>query len=124
MAAGDRAAFAEFYDVEAPLAFALIRRILGQRTDAEEVLQEVFWQVWQEASSYRVDRGSPEAWVLARGAAPSTGCAPCGGGKTGFGRHWTTSRRQRPARRARPIAPPTGPWSRRPSLGCRTPSDR
>ncbi len=66
MAEGDRAAFAEFYDGQAPLAFALIRRILGPRTDAEEVLQEVFWQIWQEASTYREDRGSPEAWVLIR----------------------------------------------------------
>ena len=66
MAGGDRQAFSDFYDRYASLAFALIRRILVQPADAEEVLQGVFWQVWMEAGSYDERRGSPEAWLLNR----------------------------------------------------------
>lgn len=66
IAAGDRQAFSEFYDCHATLAFTLIRRIVDQAADAEEVLQEVFWQVWQEARTYDERRGSPAAWVLNR----------------------------------------------------------
>jgi RNA polymerase sigma-70 factor (ECF subfamily) len=66
MAGGDREAFAAFYDRYSSLAFALIRRILPQPAEAEEVLQEVFWQAWTEAERYDRRRGSPEAWVLMR----------------------------------------------------------
>lgn len=66
MADGDRQAFGLFYDRLAPLAFGLIRRIVGNEAEAEEVLQEVFWQVWQDAGSFDEGRGSPEAWVLNR----------------------------------------------------------
>ena len=66
MAGGDRQAFSTFYDRYATLAFTLIRRIIIQRAEAEEVLQELFWQVWVEAGSYDENRGSPEAWLLNR----------------------------------------------------------
>src|SRR5262245_13426986 len=66
MAGGDREAFAAFYDRYSSLAFALIRRILPHPAEAEEVLQEVFWQSWTEADRYDRRRGSPEAWVLMR----------------------------------------------------------
>ncbi len=66
MAGGDRRAFEAFYDRYATLAFPLIRRILGQPAEAEDVLQEVFWQAWQEAAGYDARRGSPEAWLLVR----------------------------------------------------------
>jgi len=66
MADGDRQAFSDFYDRYASLAFSLIRRILVQPAEADEVLQEVFWQAWQEARSYDEGRGSPEAWLLNR----------------------------------------------------------
>ena len=62
----DRRAFSDFYDRYAGLAFSLIRRILRRQEDAEEVLQEVFWQVWVEAGTYDDRRGSPEAWLLNR----------------------------------------------------------
>ncbi len=61
--AGDREAFARFYDRYAPLVFTLTVRILGVRSEAEDLLQEVFLQVWSQADSYRQDRGSPEAWI-------------------------------------------------------------
>ena len=66
IAAGEREAFSDFYDRYATLAFTLIRRIVGQPADAEEVLQEVFWQAWRDARAYDEGRGSPEAWILNR----------------------------------------------------------
>ena len=66
MAGGDRHAFAAFYDRFADLAFSLIRRILPHPPDAEDVLQEVFWQAWLDAGAYDPSRGSPEAWLLNR----------------------------------------------------------
>src|SRR5436309_10826686 len=66
MVAGDREAFARFYDRYAPLVFPLIQRILRERADASDVLQEVFWEAWQGAAGYDPARGSPEAWIVTR----------------------------------------------------------
>ena len=66
IAAGDRDAFSRFYDLLAPTAFGLIRRVLRDPEAAAEVLQEVFWQVWREAPQYDSRRGSPEAWLVMR----------------------------------------------------------
>jgi RNA polymerase sigma-70 factor, ECF subfamily len=69
MALGDSEAFAQFYDRYAALAFALILRIVRDRTDASEVLQDVFWEAWQAATAYDPTRGTPEAWVAIRARA-------------------------------------------------------
>jgi len=66
IAEGDRDAFGRFYDAFAGLALGLIRRILRDPAAAEDVLQEVFWQIWQEAARYDPRRGSPEAWLVMR----------------------------------------------------------
>jgi RNA polymerase sigma-70 factor, ECF subfamily len=66
MAAGDREAFAAFYDAYAPLAFGLIRRVVGDADEAADVLQEVFLELWRAAPSYDPRRGTPEAWVTVR----------------------------------------------------------
>jgi RNA polymerase sigma-70 factor (ECF subfamily) len=66
IAQGDREAFGRFYDGFAGLAFGLIRRILRDPAASEEVLQEVFWQIWREAARFDPRRGSPEAWVVMR----------------------------------------------------------
>ena len=66
IAAGDRDAFSRFYDLLAPTAFGLIRRVLRDPEAAAEVLQEVFWQVWREAPRYDPARGTPEAWLVMR----------------------------------------------------------
>jgi RNA polymerase sigma-70 factor, ECF subfamily len=66
IAAGDRDAFSRFYDLTAPMAFGLIRRVLRDREAAAEVLQEVFWQVWQDAPRYDPTRGTAEAWLVMR----------------------------------------------------------
>jgi RNA polymerase sigma-70 factor, ECF subfamily len=64
MARGDRDAFARFYDRYASLAFTVALRLLGSRSDAEDLVQEVFLQGWRQAQSYSPDRGSPEAWLI------------------------------------------------------------
>ncbi|MBI2824352.1 MAG: sigma-70 family RNA polymerase sigma factor [Planctomycetia bacterium] len=62
--AGDRAAFALFYDRHAPRVFGLLARTLRDRADAEDVLQDVFYQVWRRASQYSAARSSPEVWLF------------------------------------------------------------
>jgi RNA polymerase sigma-70 factor (ECF subfamily) len=66
MAGGDRVAFGAFYDAFAPLAYGLIRRVLREQAEADEVLQEVFWELWRGASQYDPARGTPAAWVVTR----------------------------------------------------------
>src|SRR5438046_8607829 len=66
MAAGDHEAFARFYDRYAPLVFPLVLRIVGDRADAADVLQEVFWEAWRGAAAYDPARGTPEAWIVTR----------------------------------------------------------
>ncbi len=60
----DEVAFAALYDrMERPI-FSLIVRILRVRAEAEEVLQEAFWQIWQHADSYRPELGTPFCWMV------------------------------------------------------------
>src|SRR5438034_9579907 len=66
MATGDRQVFALFYDRHAPVVFPLILRIVRERADASDVLQEVFWEAWRDAEGYDPSRGSPEAWMITR----------------------------------------------------------
>jgi len=60
----DRDAFGQLYDRFSSLVFALAMRMLRVRSDAEDLLQEVFVQIWRQAQSYSVQRGSPEAWIV------------------------------------------------------------
>jgi RNA polymerase sigma-70 factor, ECF subfamily len=64
IAGGDRDAFRRFYDRYASLAFTFALRLLGSRSEADDLLQEVFLQVWRQAQSYSPERGSPEAWLI------------------------------------------------------------
>ena len=64
MAAKDANALDAFYTRYNRLAFSLVLRIVGNREDAEEVLTEVFWQVWQQSQRYDSTRGKPIAWLL------------------------------------------------------------
>ena len=63
IAAGDQLALAQFYELTNRLAFGLILRILGDRSTAEEVLLDVYTQVWRQAGNYRRERGTPLAWL-------------------------------------------------------------
>ena len=46
------------------MAFGLILRILGDRSSAEEVLLDVYTQVWRQAGNYSRERGTPLAWLM------------------------------------------------------------
>lgn len=71
IAQGDAPAFSAFYDRHSARVFGLLNRMLQSASDAEDVLQEVFWQVWTHAGRYDFQRASPAAWliVLARSRA-------------------------------------------------------
>jgi RNA polymerase sigma-70 factor (ECF subfamily) len=64
LARGDREAFGRFYDRFASLVFTFAMRILRDRSAAEDLLQEVFLQIWRDAGSYSPARGTPEAWII------------------------------------------------------------
>lgn len=64
VAAGDRSAFSRLYDMLSPRAFGLILRVLVDRSQSEEVLQEVFLEVWQSAGRFAPNKGQGRSWVL------------------------------------------------------------
>jgi RNA polymerase sigma-70 factor, ECF subfamily len=64
MARGHRPALEQLYDRHAHLVFSLALRVLRNQADAEEVVQEVFLQVWREAERYDPARGTPQAWLM------------------------------------------------------------
>lgn len=61
---GDEAAFAEFYDRYAGRVFGLLHRMTGARSEAEDLLQKTFLQIWRQASTYDSARSSPSVWVI------------------------------------------------------------
>jgi RNA polymerase sigma-70 factor (ECF subfamily) len=75
MAEGDERAFAAFYDATASMVFGLLVRMLGDRTRAEEVTQEVYLQAWRSADRFDPARGSAWSWLsmLARSRAMDRG---------------------------------------------------
>lgn len=61
---GDRYAFSCFYDNYSRLLFAIAFRILNDQKEAEDVLQEVFLQIWDKAGSYKPELGKPSSWAV------------------------------------------------------------
>src|SRR5262245_20071751 len=62
--ARDTAALADLYDRHSRLLFGLILRIMRDRAEAEEILQEVFVRVWTRAELYDPRLGSPIPWLV------------------------------------------------------------
>jgi RNA polymerase sigma-70 factor (ECF subfamily) len=64
MALKDGRAFEAFYDRYHRVTFTLVLRIVRVRQEAEDVLAEVFWQIWRQSPRYTASRGKPLAWLL------------------------------------------------------------
>ncbi len=63
IAEGSSEALSELYDQYSSLLLALSRRVLGSQEEAEDVLQEVFVQVWRQAHRYDSKRSSVSTWL-------------------------------------------------------------
>ncbi len=64
IAAQDRDALSEFYDQTSRPLFSIACRMLGNPADAEEVIQDVFVQIWTKAGMFDAEKGQPFHWVL------------------------------------------------------------
>ncbi len=64
VASGDQAAFAELYDTMSSRVLGLILRVLVNRSQSEEVLQEVFLEIWQSASRFAPNKGQGRTWIM------------------------------------------------------------
>jgi RNA polymerase sigma-70 factor (ECF subfamily) len=64
LAAGDATAMSELYDRHARAVYSLASRILSDRHEAEDVVQDVFAQAWRQATRYDPERGTVATWLL------------------------------------------------------------
>jgi len=64
VAEGDRDAFAQLYDQTAPRVLGLIKRLLKDHSQSEEVTQEVFLEIWQTATRFDHNKGGAASWML------------------------------------------------------------
>lgn len=64
VADGDQSALTSLYDSTSRLVFGLILRVVGDRATAEEVVLDVYTQVWRQAATYDRKRGAPLAWIM------------------------------------------------------------
>lgn len=60
----DRAALAALYDATSAKLYGVCLRLLGDRGEAEEVLQEVYLRIWHKAHTYAVTGHSPMTWLI------------------------------------------------------------
>jgi RNA polymerase sigma-70 factor, ECF subfamily len=67
IAARDEVALSQLYDRYRVILFGLLMRILNNREEAEDVLQEVFLQVWRKAADFDENRGRPFTWLVTLG---------------------------------------------------------
>lgn len=71
IANGDRDAFRQLHDRHEGLLFTTIHKVLNDRADTEEVMQETLFNLWRKACLYTPGRGRPVTWIasLARNRA-------------------------------------------------------
>ena len=62
--AGDPEALSALYDRHGRAAYSLAYRMMGEKQEAEDVVQEAFVKVWRSAGGYRVGRASVRTWIL------------------------------------------------------------
>ena len=63
IAGGDNAAFENLYRTTSSKLFGICLRVLPQRAEAEEVLQEVFMAIWRKAEMFDARRASAMTWL-------------------------------------------------------------
>lgn len=61
---GDRAAFSQLYDATSSKLFGVALRVLNNRANAEDVLQETFMKIWRHADRYSANGLSPMTWLI------------------------------------------------------------
>ena len=64
VAEGDQDALTTLYDATNRFIYGLLLRILGNTATAEEVLLDVYVQLWKQAARYDRQRGNPRAWLV------------------------------------------------------------
>jgi RNA polymerase sigma-70 factor (ECF subfamily) len=64
IAQGDLSAFTRLYERRSGLLLALCVRILRDRSEAEDVLEEVFWELWQRRQRYDASRAAPLPYLV------------------------------------------------------------
>jgi len=64
MAEGDESALGLLYDQWIQPVYSLVVQLLRDADEAEDVVEETFWQAWQRAASYDVSRGTVRTWLL------------------------------------------------------------
>jgi len=64
VATGDQRAFDAVYDQMAPSVYGVVRRVLRDPAQSEEVTQEVFIEIWRHAGRFDRDRASAQTWAL------------------------------------------------------------
>lgn len=64
VALGDRLAFSQLYDATSAKLFGVCLRVLQDRHEAEDALQDVFVRIWQKAGSYASNGYSPMTWLI------------------------------------------------------------
>jgi len=63
MARGDRSALGALYERHAPRLLGLSLRILGDRSEAEDLVHDVFLEAWKHAADYSAERGTVSSWL-------------------------------------------------------------
>ncbi len=61
---GDRDSLSDLYDRYSTVLYSVALRVLNNQTEAEDLLQDVFIQIWEKASLYDPSRGKPLTWVI------------------------------------------------------------
>lgn len=64
VATGDQRAFSDLYDLTAPRMLGLVRHVLKDHSQSEEVVQEVMLEVWQTAARFDPNKGRAVTWML------------------------------------------------------------